>query len=637
MRVVKTVQKNTVTFKTTDKKELKKAYRWWEASTDSELSQQLLSTAAFLKETQQDRQRKAAIYARLYSNQSLFAFMGSRMSGNDQSTSAPNDRPTMNVIQSVIDTKVAKIGQSRPAPVFLTDNSDYKERRLAKQLNSFVQGEFYNTKAYEKSVIALRDAEVLGTGVVKIVETEDNKVGLERRLLTEIYVDPTESMYGEPRQIYELKLVDRAVLMAMNPKFKNIIKQAEQAFIDNSSDSSKTVADMVMVVEAWHLRSGKNAKDGRHTLACTSGIIFDEEYTKDKFPFVFLHESERLVGFWSQGAAERLTGTQVEINQILHTMSKSIRLVGVPSVWIDAGAKIAKTAFNNNVGNVNTFTGSPPVFMAPTPYPDKLDTQLERLVSFAYQQEGVSAMQAASQKPAGLNSGEAIRSYDDISTDRMATLSRKYDTFFIELAYAITDKAKDIAERDGSYSTIFPNKRGIKQIDLPEMDLIKDPFVIQCFNTSSLPKDPAGRMQKVVDMIQSGMISIQEGRRLLDYPDLEQVEQLANASEERILQALDAIVEDGEYTSPDPFMNLQLANDLCTQYYNLYSANKLEEERAQMLRDFHTQVQTLVMAATPPAPPAVPGQSLPAQNSGSVMAAPEPKATSPLVPNGSIG
>ena len=43
-------------------------------------------------------------------------------------------------------------------------------------------------------------------------------------------------------------------------------------------------------------------------------------------------------------------------------------------------------------------------------------------------------------------------------------------------------------------------------------------------------------------MIGAGMISIAEGRRLLDYPDLEQVEKLANASEERIFQILDDIL-----------------------------------------------------------------------------------------------
>ena len=48
---------------------------------------------------------------------------------------------------------------------------------------------------------------------------------------------------------------------------------------------------------------------------------------------------------------------------------------------------------------------------------------------------GVSAMQATSQKPEGLNSGAAIRSYDDISTDRFAELSKKYDSVFVDLAY----------------------------------------------------------------------------------------------------------------------------------------------------------------------------------------------------------
>src|SRR5712671_1961465 len=86
----------------------------------------------------------------------------------------------------------------------------------------------------------------------------------------------------------------------------------------------------------------------------------------------------------------------------------------------------------------------------------------------------------------------------------------------------------------------------------------------------SLPRDPAGRLQKVTEMIQSGMITIREGRRLLDYPDLQQVEKLANASEERIFKYLDGIVEDGEWNEPDGFMDLELAKELTVQYYNLY-------------------------------------------------------------------
>lgn len=634
MKLSNTKPVNTVTFKTKDVKDSKQAYKWWEAKDEAALSTQLLSTAAYLKESQGYRYRQAAMYARLYGNMSLFNFMGSSTAKMDQMNGLAIDRPTFNLVQSCVDTLVSRISQSRPAPVFLTDNGDYKERRLAKQLNNFILGEYYQAKAYDKAAIILRDALVEGTGCLKVYETSDNKVGIERVLLTELLVDANESMQGDPRQIYQLKLIDRAVLMDMCPKFKSTIKEAETAYPDNSADSSKTVSDLVMVVEGWRLKSGKNAKDGRHTLACSAGIIFDEQFDKDTFPFVFLHYSPRLLGFWAQGMSEQLMGTQIEINSLLHTISKSIKLVGVPRVFVEDGSKVMGASFNNEIGAIIKYRGTKPVYEVAPCVPQELYAQLQRLIDYGYQQCGVSALQASSQKPAGLNSGEAIRSYDDISTDRSASLSKRYDNAFIDLAYLVVDLAKEIAERDGSYSTIYPNKNGVKEIDLPAMNLIQDPFVIQCFNMSSLPRDPAGRMQKITEMVQSGMISIKEGRRLLDYPDLDQVEKLANASEERIFQILDKIVEDGDYTPPDPFMDLQLANELVVQYYNLYVGAKLEEERAEMLRNFHTQVQDLVQAATPsPAPGMAPGNPSGQPGAPTPQASPEAQPTSPLVSN----
>lgn len=621
--------KNVVTFKTTDKSESLQLSQWWKAPKEKDLVGQLLGTAAYLKETQAYRYRQTAVYARLYGNMSLYNFAGTNTQKMDQITGLPSDRPTFNLVQSAADTLVSRISQARPAPVFLTDNSDYRERRLAKQLNNFILGEFYQTKAYEKAAIMLRDALVAGTGVLKVYETEDDKVGLERVLCTELLTDPNESIYGEPRQIYQLKLVDRAVLMATFPKFREKIRAADAAFPDNSADSSKTVSDLVMVVEGWHLRSGPKANDGRHTIACTAGMIFDEDYTKDKFPFVFLHYSPRLLGFWAQGLAEQLMGTQMEINSLLYTISKAIKLVGVPRVFIEMGSKVVKSHNNNEIGTIITYQGTKPSYEVAQCVPQELYAQLQRVIDYGYQQSGVSALAASSQKPAGLDSGEAIRSYDDISTDRIAALSKRYDNVFVDLAYLVVDAAKDIAERTGKYQTVYPNKNGTKQIDLPDMDLLQDPFVIQCFNMSSLPRDPAGRMAKITEMIQAGMISIKEGRRLLDYPDLSQTETLANASEERIFQILDKIVEEGEYTPPDAFMDLNLANELTVQYYNLYVSAKLEEERCQMLRDFFTQIQAIKQAAQPPmAPPQ-------GANPPQAQAAPLPQ--SPLVPNTNQG
>lgn len=625
MKVTPYKPKTSITMKTSDKTDSLQLSQWWLAKNEIELCQGLLTSAAFLKETQAYRQKQAATYARLYGNMSLYNFIGTNTTKMDQLQGLPSDRPTFNVIQSCTDTLVSRISQARPSPVFLTDNSDYKERRLAKQLNNFILGEFYNVQAYRKGQTILRDALVEGTGILHVYEGQDAKVAVERVLLTELFTDPNESIYGEPRQLYRIKLVDRKVLVASFPQFKKNIEDADAAYPDNSSDSAKTVSDLVMVVEGWRLKSGKDAKDGRHTIACSAGIIFDEQWDKDKFPFVFLHYSTRLLGFWAQGLAEQLMGTQLEINSLLYTISKAIKLVGVPRVFVEDGSKVVKSQLNNEIGAIVTYRGTKPEYTVAPCVPQELYAQLQRLIEYGYQQSGVSAMQASSSKPAGLNSGEAIRSYDEISSDRFAALGRQYDNVFIDLAYLIVDQAMDICKRDGKYSTVYPHKNGTKQIDLPKMSLLKDPFVIQCFNMSSLPRDPAGRMAKITEMIQGGMISIKEGRRLLDYPDLDQVERLANASEERILQTLDAIVEDGKYAPPDPFMDLLLAEELTTQYYNLYVSAKLEEDRAEMLRTFFQQIQDLKTQAATPAPMA-PGAAVP-----QAQAAPLP--VSPLVPN----
>jgi len=626
--VSKVTPKSTVKVKTKPQSAEKNAYEWWKAPSDKDLCDQLLSTAAYLKEGQHYRYRQAAIYARLYGNQSLFSFIGSNISKLDHTNQIPLDKPTFNVIQSSVDTLVSRITQTRPSPVFLTDNSDYRERTLAKKLNNFVLGMFYEAKTYEKAEFALRDALVEGTGCLKIIETPDHKVGLERVFLTELLIDQNEAVHGDPRQLYQLKLVDRAVLLAGSPKYKSIIESAAKAYPDNSADSSKSVSDMVMVVEGWRLPSGKDTGDGRHVIACSSGVISDEVWKKDKFPFVFMHYSPRFLGFWSQGLAEQLMGTQLEINSLLYTISRAIKLVGVPRVFQEESSKVISAHNSNEIGVIVKYRGIKPTYeVAPCNAPE-LYAERDKLIQYAYQQCGVSAMQATGSMPAGLESGEAQRTYDNISTDRYAALARRYDNLFIDLAYAMIDKAIDIAEEQGSYSTVYPNKNGTKEIDLPKAARIRDSFVIQCFNQSSLPRDPAGRQQAIIERMQAGMITIKEGRRLMDFSDLQQIETLANASEERIYKYLDEIIEDNKYTGPDPFMDLDLAKDIVVQYYNLYIANKLEADKAQKLRDFYTQVLDLKQAAMPPAPPAMPGAP-----GAAPQANPEPAPTSPMLPN----
>lgn len=620
--------RTTIQAKTKDTKGPKGPSQWWKAGSKSERASGVLDTAAYLKENLAFRYRQASIYSRLYSNQPVFGALGGPLGKQISTNQLPMDRPTMNVIQSCVDTLVSRISQSRPRPVFLTDNGDYKERRTAKQLNQFMAGELYQTEAYELAPLILRDASVLGTGCIKIVE-KDKRVALERVMATELLVDPNDAYMGRPRQLYQLALVDRSVLQAMFPD-KNV-SGAEEAYPDNSADTAKSVSDLVMVVEGWRLRSGKEATDGRHIIAVL-GVeqpLVDEEFKKDDFPFVFLHYSPRMLGFWGQPLSEQLMGTQMEINKLLITISQSINLVGVPRVFVEDGSKVVKAHLNNQVGSIVTYRGTKPEYEVAPCVPAEVYAQLQRLVDYAYQQSGISALSASSQKPSGLDSGAALREYDDLQSDRFASLNRNYDNVFIHLSYHIIDLAKDIAERDGKYETIYPGKDGTRSIDLPKAVLLDNPFVIQCFDSSALPRDPAGRIQKAVEWLQAGAIDVKEFRRLAQFPDLEQMDKLSSAGTERIFYMLDKIVEEGQYDPPDPFLPLDEAKMYSQAYYNLYIVAKLPEAKAEMLRTFNAQCIALQQAAMAPPPGMAPGGP---PGAGPAQAVPQPLPQSPLLP-----
>lgn len=589
------------------------AYQWWKCESDNDLVAQLLSTTEYLKRTNQVRVRQASIFTRLFSGKPLYNYLASN-STLDNSNQLPIGRPTANVCYSCTDTLVSRISQDRPKPQFLTDGGHYKERLLAKEANQFIAGELYRTKAYDLGTLMLRDGCVLGNGFIKVFP-KDNKVTLERTIETELLTDFNDAYYNNPRQLIQVKLVDRSVMMEMFPDAAANIAGATHGNVDSSPRSTETVSDQFIISEGWHLPSSEDADDGRHVIVCSEGVILDEPWKKPHFPFVKFSYNPNIVGWFSQGLIEILMPTQMEIYRMLIVASQSIELMGVPRIYIDEMSKIIETSFNNRIGTIIKGRGSPPEFLNATSNAPEIYQWIQWLIQNAFQMSGISAMAASSQKPPGLNSGEAIRSFDDLQTDRFAALSKRYQNVYTELSYMMIDCAKDIAEETGSYTTIYPGKDGTREIDFKNIKKLKDTFVIQCFEESSLPKDPAGRQAKLSEMLAAGEISNQEFRRLSNFPDLEQDDRLAAALEERILHALDEIVENGDknYASiaPDPFIldPTDMASVKAVQYINLYSTFQLEEEKMQTLRDWWTQVQALKAQANPP-PPQMPAPGM---------------------------
>lgn len=602
--VTSTAKEKVIDPRSKSKKEAATPYKWWLAENERDLVVQVLSTNEYLKKTNQPRVKQSSIFTRLFCGKPLYNYLASNAT-LDSSNQLPIGRPTANIVYSCTDTLVSRLSQDRPKPVFLTDGGHYKERTLAKDANAFIQGELYRTKAYDISALALRDSMVLGDGFIKVF-TRDKKVCLERTLATELLVDFNDGYYNNPRQLMHPKLVDRSVFMDLYPKKDEMIAKAVHGNVDSTPRSTETISDQIIVCEAWHLPSSKDADDGRHVIVCSEGVILDEPWKKPKFPFARIGYNENIVGFFSQSLAEILMPTQMEIYRLLIIASQSIELMGVPRIWMDEVSNILETSFNNRIGTIIKGKGNPPQFINATSNSPEIYQWIQWLIQNGYQMSGISAMSASGQKPQGLNSGEAIRSFDQIQEDRFAAVARRYQNLFPDISYMMLDEAHEIAKEYGSYETVYPGKDGTRTIDLKNLKGLTDSPVIQCYEESSLPKDPAGRQAKLSEMLAAGEITNTEFRRLSNFPDLEQSDQLASALEERILHALDEIIENGDKNykdiMPDPFIldPTDMATTICVQYINRYSTLQLEPEKLEVLRNWFTQIQELKQQANPP-------------------------------------
>ena len=572
-------------------------YYWWKNK--SEPYKAIFPYIKMLDNKQSDIQAENAKHMRLYGNQDYNGLSTYNYMRAENSYSIQN-RVTLNIVQSMVDTAVSKITKNKPKPYFLTDDGDFSLQRKAEKLTKFAEGQFYAVKLYEQMPRVFSDACIFGTVCLKIYR-EGTKIRAERVFIDEIKVDRNDSIYGKPRQMHQVKWVHREVLKGAYPKHASAIDMAVDENNPHADPSTRN-SDMVLVVESWHLPSSKKAKDGRHTICINNEVLNDDQtWDKDYFPFVFSRWSERPLGFWGQGIAEQLTGLQLEINKLLRTIQVSMHLVSVPKLMVEASSKILSTHLNNKIGGIIKYAGTKPEWGQLGAIPQELFSQLDRLYSRAFEIIGLSQLSAQSQKPAGLNSGKAMRTYNEIETERFMACAKRYEQTFLDATEIMIDYAKDIAEETNNYEVKVPGSNFLKTIKWEDVSMEEDQYMMQIFPTSALSSTPSARLSEVQELMQAGLVSKEDGMKLLDFPDLKAYYNMTNAGVEDIERQIELMVDKMEYQSPEPFQNLQYGIKKMQQAYLMYKAQSAPEELLEMFRQWMSDAnELLVIASQPP-------------------------------------
>jgi len=577
--------------------------RWWLAE-DKNLPDAVISTLKIMSEFSKEKQRQYqySVSNRLYGNQDLLGVTGFSATKISDLSNGNKTRITYNVIQSATDTLTSKVCKNRPKPMFVTSGGDWKLQKQAKSLEKFVDGVFYENKFYthirKKNVV---DSIVFGDGLAKVF-AKDGRPCIERVNPRRIYTDWIESLNGSPRQMMQVDLVDRDVLIDCYPEYADKIRAASSASLDAVGLYSAT-SDQLMVIEAWHLPSGEDAGDGKHCIVIDGCALFSEEWKKQFFPFAKLPFAERTEGYWAQGGAEQIQGIQLEINKIMWRISRSLDLGSTFKVWLKNGSKIVKEHINNELGTIIN-SDEPPQYLVPPIVQPEIYQRLQTVKSEAFEIFGISQLSAQSQKPAGLDSGKALRTYSNIESERFMTFGKADEQYVLDCAFLIVDCAKDIIEETGSLKVKAENKKFIEEIDFADVNLEEEDYILKMFPVSNLPSDPEGRLQTIQEYMQAGLLNPRAGRRLMDFPDLESIETLQNAKEDYLHSLFDKMIEEGEFTAPEPEDDLALAQELFLDYYAYAKVCNVEEDRLELLRQFNDQTKQLIIKAMPPAPPA---------------------------------
>ncbi len=506
----------------------------------------------------------------------------------------------INVVAPLVDTAEARITQARPRPFFKTVGGSWSQQRQAKKLQKFIDGIFDEVNAYRIGAQALKDAALLGTGCVKVF-TRNNRIKAERVLMSEILVNEILGFDSKPPEIAQVKEVARESVKKMA---QDLGKEEEalpyiEKLISVASRSSSFYTDMVEVYEIWYLASGdKDDKDnyrpGRHVILIDGYTLLDEEWKHDYFPLLFIRWRESPTGFHGLGIAQQVMSTQIEITSTVKNISKNHHLHANPRVLSPNGSGLNPNHITNAWGTILEYTPPyKPELWAPQIVSPETYQWFQMMYEKCFELTGLSTQSAFAKKQPGVNSGKAMREMSDIQSDRLAPISQRYENFYLDMAKAFVDCAEELEE----YSVISKGSRMAERLSWKEVKMPKDYYTIQLFASNFLSRTPSGLFEDIQDLLQLQLIDSVVARKLLDFPDLQQVFDQENAARDNFESQIEKLLDGGPLINPQPFDDLELGIKTYRDAYNRARLDDVPEEQQDKMRQWIEQAQALMSIA----------------------------------------
>lgn len=512
---------------------------------------------------------------------------------------------TENVIASNVDTVTAAIAATEVRARIMTDDGDWSEQRTARRLEWYAEGLVGLLDVHGKARLAFKEAAKKGTGLVKVYADAFDEVRVEAVRVDDVIVDEVQCRNGaSPKQLHQrMTNVDREELAARFPEFEGEIMSAQRSAGTSNWRSwagyRPIDGDNLVVIESWRLPIGRKGHKGyipgRHTIAIHGLDLLDEPYDKPHFPFARIVWSERTNGWYGISLAERIAGIQRALNKRNWQIDRNLDQVAVPTTYVrPVDQNLSVKA--GRAGAIVAYKGDEPKTIFPIAVSAETYQNRNDMKAAAYEESGVSRLAAQSVKPAGLDSGVAMREYRDQTTQRFALQEKAYEQLVLDIIWLVIDVCKDLGE--AAPDVVRKAKFGSKRVKWSEVDMVdvKRSMVA----ASTLARTPAGRYQTALEWAQAGVITTDEWRRLTQHPDLDRVLSLYTQGIDSVEKDIEAI-EDGHYVVPEQFGNLALMVRVGQMAYLRDRDLGAPEEVLEGLRQYVALAADMLEPAAPPA------------------------------------
>lgn len=527
----------------------------WHEPNDKDPEDKIARARHLILETASIEMRQASWHqlglwnATLFSNRELPAFRWGEPNADWELQ--PTDLRTENLIESIGEAFLSKAASSPLKPTLVPHGNRLETERAVRVLDNFMFGVWQQTEAEEAAIQMFLDAYISGIGCVQVgYNDKTGQLITESVFFDHLVIDNRECSARQPPRTYRIrKVLPRAVIEA---RYNVKLPEEKKQYVDYRS-----VADgWCVVVEAW--RKPDDAGEGGYHMVAADGVVLDEGVWKESWvPLIFFSWTDNPSGFFGKSGVEQLVPFQNKQNDLNEAVEKTIDIVCVPRLLVNASSAIDVNQWDNEFGRMLAWSGvEPKPFEWRTNLMD-LCNERERNRAGAFSHMGLSEQFTGADLPqqVRLDSSAGVREFHNMEDRRNLRRWSRFEKARMNIAKTQL-KVLGTSEGAKAYSAFYhPGGTKAAAIKIPYESvraLTEDEFTWSMEATPIAAMSPAARREIIRDYTSRGLVKegSDEARRMESNSNLEREEDMEMASKDDIDIRVIGILESGKYEAP---------------------------------------------------------------------------------------